>query len=68
MKKILLAVAAFICMSTFVACNSGASKADEATTDSVEVVVDSLATDSIVADTVVADSVVADSAVCSCER
>lgn len=56
MKKILLAVAAFLCMSTFVACNSGASSANEATTDSVEVVVDSLATDSVVADTVVADS------------
>ena len=56
MKKILLAVAAFLCMSTFVACNSGASKANEATTDSVEVVVDSLATDSVVADTVAVDS------------
>lgn len=52
MKKILLAVAAFLCMSTFAACNSGASTASEATSDSTAVVtdslVDSLATDSVV--------------------
>lgn len=65
MKKILLAVAAFLCLSTFVACNSGNSTANEATTDSVEVVVDSIATDSIAADTVISDSVAVDT-VCTC--
>lgn len=67
MKKILLAVAAFICMNAFVACNSGASTASETTTDSLGVVADSLTTDSIVANTVVADSVVAEPA-CDCAR
>lgn len=60
MKKILLAIAAVLCMSTFAACNSGSSNDTAATADSVEVVVDSLAVDSLAVDSIVADSVACD--------
>jgi predicted small secreted protein len=55
MKKILIAIVAVFAMSC-VACTNGAGADSETTTDSTEVVVDSLGVDSLAVDTVAVDS------------
>lgn len=60
MKKILLAIAAVLCMSTFVACNPGTSDAAQTDTDTI------VAVDSVAVDSVVVDSMPADSVCCTC--
>lgn len=55
MKKFMLAAVAVLAMSMFASCGNS-SKADVDTTDSIEVVTDSLALDSINVDSIAVDS------------